>query len=162
MIGAGLQKGSTWETNRQYGSVRHRQVSAALCPCLEAEGSSGGHPEEGMTRKHYLKEWEKLNPIVARMKAKNGRCDHELGDAFYFRNPYDKPEGLCYALWHVLQFYAWRVELDFPSWEPDDEKIYRIHCPCETGTIWEMKSATMREYKEYLASKKKEDGDAVP
>ena len=112
-----------------------------------------------MIRKDYLKEWEKLSPIVATMTTKNGRCDHELGDSFYFRNPYDRPKGLCYALWHVLQFYAWRVDLDFPSWEPDDGNIYRIHCPCETGTVWEMKRTTMSEYEKHLASEEEQEAD---
>ena len=37
--------------------------------------------------------------------------------------------------------YTWRVALGFPSWEPDDPTIYRIHCPCQTGTVWELRKA---------------------
>ena len=113
-----------------------------------------------MNREEYLKEWGRLGPIKATMTKKNGRCSHELGDTFCFRNPYDKPRGICTALWHVLEFYTWRVEFGFPSWEPDDENVYRIHCPCETGTVWEMRKATMSEYEEQSTSKKLRSGDA--
>ena len=103
-----------------------------------------------MKREDYLEEWKKLPPIIIEMTGKHGLCNHELGDAFCFKNPYDKPRGICAALWHVVGFYAWRVELGFPSWEPDDSSVYRLHCPCETGTVWEMRKATSQEYAEYV------------
>ena len=106
-----------------------------------------------MKREDYLNEWRTLPPIVAKMTKKNGLCNHDLGDTLYFRSPYDKPRGICTALWHVLEFYAWRVVLDFPSWEPDDETVYRLHCPCETGTVWEMRKTDMAAYEQWLASK---------
>ena len=70
-------------------------------------------------------------------------------------------EGICAALWHVLEFYAWRVALDFPSWEPDDAAVYWLHCPCETGTVWEMRKADPEAYQQWLASREdteQEDG----
>ena len=112
-----------------------------------------------MRREDYLRSWEKLDPIVMTMTKKNGLCNHELGETFYARNPYDKPKGICTALWHVLEFYAWRVELGFPSWEPDDQTVYRLHCPCETGTVWEMRKADRTAYKQWLASRE-DAGDA--
>ena len=104
-----------------------------------------------MEREDYLTEWRKLDPIILTMTKKDGRCNHDLGQRFCFRNPYDKPPGICTALWHVVEFYAWRLALGFPSWEPDDGSIYRLHCPCETGTIWEMRKATPEEAGQLLA-----------
>jgi hypothetical protein len=94
-----------------------------------------------MDRQTYLNEWKKLPPLVITMTGKFGRCNHELGERYVLRSPYDRPAGLCSALWHVLEFYAWRATLGFPSWEPDDETVYRLHCPCETGTVWELRKA---------------------
>ncbi len=94
-----------------------------------------------MRREDYLNEWRKLSPLIVKMTKKSGLCPHELGQTFILKNPYDRPGEICYALWHVLQLYTWRVEMGFPSWEPDDENVYRLHCPCETGTVWEMRKA---------------------
>jgi uncharacterized repeat protein (TIGR04076 family) len=105
-----------------------------------------------MKRRDYLNRWRKLSPIVVRMIKKDGKCAHELGDTFYFENPYEKPRDLCNALLHVLDLYTWRVVLGFPSWEEDSEHIYRIHCPSKKGTVWEMKKARMSDYRDYLSS----------
>jgi uncharacterized repeat protein (TIGR04076 family) len=94
-----------------------------------------------MKREDYLNKWKNLAPITVTMTKKFGRCKHETGDTFIFKDPYDKPPELCTALWHVLEHYAWPVSLGFPSWEPDDHTVYRLHCPCETGTVWEMRKA---------------------
>ena len=82
-----------------------------------------------MNRKDYLDRWASLSPIVVRMIQKDGRCNHELGDTFHLKNPNDKPAGLCKALQHVLDRYTWQVVFGFPSWEEDDEGVYRLHCP---------------------------------
>ena len=112
-----------------------------------------------MKRQDYLAKWRELDPIVVKMTAKNGLCNHELGQTFCFKSPYDKPKGICAALWHVLEFYAWRVQFGFPSWEPDDENVYRLHCPCETGTVWEMRRATPAEREQYLPSNESPDAE---
>lgn len=114
-----------------------------------------------MKRKDYLDKWKKLSPIVVKMIKKDGKCKHELGDTFYFRNPYEKPKGLCNALLHVLDLYTWRVELGFPSWEKDNENIYRIHCPAKKGTVWEMQKANMKDFRKYLSQRnnEKENGE---
>ena len=96
-----------------------------------------------MKREDYLKEWKNLTPLVVTMTRKMGLCSHEVDESFVLKNPYDKPAKLCSAVWHVLEFYAWRAALGFPSWEPDDESVYRLHCPCETGTVWEMRKAPL-------------------
>lgn len=69
-----------------------------------------------MKREEYLAEWKKLSPVVITMTAKNGLCNHELGESYVLKGPYDKPPKLCYALWHVLSLYTWRAALGFPSW----------------------------------------------
>jgi len=93
-----------------------------------------------MEHEDYLAKWGELSPIQVTMVEQTGRCNHELGDTFFYKNPYEKPAGLCNALMHVLDLYTWRVALGFPSWEEDDESVYRIHCPSKTGTVWEMRA----------------------
>jgi uncharacterized repeat protein (TIGR04076 family) len=111
-----------------------------------------------MKREDYLEEWSRLSPIVVCMTQKDGKCCHELGDTFYFENPYKKPAGICNALLHVLDLYTWRVVLGFPSWERDDESVYRIHCPSKKGTVWDMKKASSSDYRQHLVSNRKENG----
>ncbi|MFH1179277.1 MAG: hypothetical protein V1710_02845, partial [Candidatus Bathyarchaeota archaeon] len=41
-----------------------------------------------------------------------------------YEDPYRKPEGVCPALLHVLDLYAWRTALGFPSWGPMDRKAH--------------------------------------
>ncbi len=86
----------------------------------------------------YKAVWEKLAGIRATMIEKNEQCQHNVGDAFFYGNHYDKPAGICSALHHVLQLYLWRVSVGFPSWE-DDPSVYRLHCPDKKGTVWELR-----------------------
>ncbi len=94
-----------------------------------------------MKYEDYLAQWRDLSPIQVTMVEKAGKCSHELGDTFFYKDPYEKPPGLCNALMHVLDLYTWRVTLGFPSWEEDDARVYRIHCPSKKGTVWEMRAA---------------------
>ncbi|MHC4177256.1 MAG: hypothetical protein ACYSWU_07105 [Planctomycetota bacterium] len=110
-----------------------------------------------MHREGYLRQWENLGPIVVRMVRKDGECTHELGDTYYFKDPYVKPAGLCSALLHVLDLYTWRVALGFPSWEEDEENTYRIHCPSKKGTVWEMRRTTVQGYRDQLAPENRGD-----
>jgi uncharacterized repeat protein (TIGR04076 family) len=96
-----------------------------------------------MDRQEYLNTWKSLAPIAVTMVDKLGKCNHELGQAFTLKTPYDKPAGMCSALWHVVQLYTWRTVLGFPSWESDDATVYRVHCPSKKGTVWEMKKASV-------------------
>ena len=91
-----------------------------------------------MSDSSYKELWDKLGPIQIEMIEKNEPCKHDINDTFIYENPYKKPDGLCNALQHVLDLYSWRVALGFPSWESDDRKVYRIHCPAKNGTVWEM------------------------
>jgi len=101
---------------------------------------------QGLSTAEYKGRWEDLGPIEIKMVEKNERCHHELGDVFYYENPYRRPEGVCHALLHVLELYVWRVAMGFPSWESDDCTVHRIHCPAKNGTVWEVrKSAKQKE-----------------
>lgn len=91
------------------------------------------------SRAEYLKLWERLSPLQIKMIEKNGLCNHDLGDTFIYKTPYKRPKDVCPALLHVIDLYTWRATLGFPSWEPDDPTIYRLHCPSQTGTVWELR-----------------------
>ena len=96
--------------------------------------------DRNLTDAEYKKLWEDLGPIEIKMVEKNEKCPHDVGDVFYYKHPYSRPEGVkCHALLHVLDLYTWRVALGFPSWEDDDRGVHRIHCPAKKGTVWEMR-----------------------
>jgi uncharacterized repeat protein (TIGR04076 family) len=92
-----------------------------------------------MTEEEYPNKWKDTGPIEIKMVEKHGKCKHQLGDTFQYKNPYVRPTEVCFALLHILDLYTWRVAQDFPSWEKDDGNVYRIHCPSKLGTVWEMK-----------------------
>ena len=81
---------------------------------------------------------KRFSPVKVEMIEKNEECLHNLSDSFLYNNHYDKPQGICSALHHVLQLYIWRASLGFPSWEKD-RNSYKIHCPDKKGTVWEVK-----------------------
>ncbi len=91
---------------------------------------------KNLSAEEYKKLWENLGPIEIKMIEKNEECKHKLGDVFIYKNPYERPQGVCTALLHVLDLYIWRIALDFPSWEEDDCKVHKIHCPDKKGTVW--------------------------
>ncbi len=87
----------------------------------------------------YRNLWKKIGKIEIKMVEKNEECKHCLGDTFIYETPYEKPKGVCNALLHVLDLYTWRVAVGFPSWNSEDRKAHRIHCPDAKGTVWEMR-----------------------
>lgn len=94
------------------------------------------------THEEYSEIWRKIGKIQIKMIEKHEDCKHNIGDIFIYENPYKKPEGVCTALLHVLELYTWRVSLGFPSWNVENRKVYKIHCPDAKGTIWEMEKIT--------------------
>lgn len=102
-------------------------------------------PEKQISEAGYSRLWKECGPIRIRMIEKTGKCEHELGQTFEYSTPYNRPVGVCAALLHVLDLYAWRVALGFPSWEDDDRRVFRIHCPSKTGTVWEMTRAALQD-----------------
>ena len=94
---------------------------------------------EQMSDAEYKAFWETLGPIEIELVEKHGECRHEVGDTFYYENPYKRPEGVCIALLDMLDVYAWRAATGVPSWNGDDRTLYRLHCPDATGTVWEMR-----------------------
>jgi uncharacterized repeat protein (TIGR04076 family) len=99
--------------------------------------------DEQITEEESKALWDRCGPLQIKMIEKNEPCKHEVGDTFCYRNPYARPEGVCHALLHVLELYIWRVALDFPSWESDNCRIYRIHCPAKNGTVWELQKSEL-------------------
>jgi len=82
--------------------------------------------------------WDAAGPLRVEVIEKTGRCPHEVGDVFEYRDPYARPEGLCHAAGRALEPYLWRSALGFPSWEPGEPGTYRIHCPSRTGIVLEL------------------------
>lgn len=94
----------------------------------------------GMTDRDYMKLWQRLDRIEIRCIEKNGQCRHNVGETHYYDlMPYRRPEGVCYALLHVLELYTWRVTLGFPGWDAANRDVYTVHCPDRTGTVWEVR-----------------------
>lgn len=87
----------------------------------------------------YLKLWKELRPLEITCVEKNEECPHCVGDRFVAKNPYALPETMCKALKHVIELYAWRAALGFPSWNSEDHSVYKLHCPDPKGTVWEMR-----------------------
>ena len=101
-----------------------------------------------LTDADYKAMWQAAGPIEIKMVEKCGACHHKLHDTFYYENPYLKPQGVCAALLHVLDLYTWRVALGFPHWDGDDRRVYQIHCPDRTGTVWQMRKVNRQDLKE--------------
>lgn len=95
--------------------------------------------EEIKDHTHYRELWTKIGRIEIRCVEKNEECKHNVGDSFIYENPYKRPQGVCEALLHVLDLYVWRVALGFPSWNSENRKIFKLHCPDPRGTVWEMR-----------------------
>jgi uncharacterized repeat protein (TIGR04076 family) len=95
----------------------------------------------GQIKNHeeYLKYWGKIGRIEIKCVEKNEQCKHNVGDIHIYGGPYQKPPGVCNALLHVLDLYTWRTALGFPSWNSENRKVFKIHCPDPKGTVWEMK-----------------------
>ncbi|PKL92595.1 MAG: hypothetical protein CVV21_02210 [Candidatus Goldiibacteriota bacterium HGW-Goldbacteria-1] len=87
----------------------------------------------------YRAVWDDLCPIEIKMVEQYEECKHKIGDTFIYENPYTKPAGLCGALMHVAELYLWRAELGFPSWNEDNRRVFRVHCPDAKGTVWEIR-----------------------
>ena len=87
----------------------------------------------------YQGVWQRLGKIEIKMVEKHEECRHNVGDTFLYDNPYKRPENVCEALLHVLDLYVWRVALGFPSWNSENRKVFKLHCPDPKGTVWEMR-----------------------
>jgi uncharacterized repeat protein (TIGR04076 family) len=87
----------------------------------------------------YRGVWQRLGKIEIKMVEKHEECRHNLGDTFQYENPYKRPKDVCEALLHVLDLYVWRAALGFPSWNSENRKVFKLHCPDPKGTVWEMR-----------------------
>ena len=50
----------------------------------------------------------------------------------------DYPVGLCPGIQEPARMYVSRCAAGLPSWEGDDQSIYRIHCISKKGTVWRL------------------------
>jgi uncharacterized repeat protein (TIGR04076 family) len=91
------------------------------------------------SHEEYIRIWQRLGKIEIVMVEKHEECRHALGDVFVYENPYQKPAGVCEALLHVLDLYTWRVALGFPSWNSENRRVFKLHCPDPKGTVWEVR-----------------------
>jgi uncharacterized repeat protein (TIGR04076 family) len=107
---------------------------------MSKEGSIDLHIDFGSVRNfdEYHDLWRRLGRIEVRMVEQHEECRHKVGDVFIYENPYQKPAEMCPALLHVLDLYVWRVAFGFPSWNTENRRVYRLHCPDPRGTVWEM------------------------
>ncbi len=87
----------------------------------------------------YGDAWKRIGKIEVRMVEQYEECKHKIGDTFIYDDPYKRPENVCTALLHVLDLYTWRVALGFPSWNTENRKVFKVHCPDAKGTVWEMR-----------------------
>ena len=95
--------------------------------------------EKIKNHKQYRELWAKIGKIEIKCIEKNEECKHNINDIFIYENPYKRPQEVCEALLHVLDLYVWRAALGFPSWNSENRKIFKLHCPDPNGTVWEMK-----------------------
>lgn len=93
----------------------------------------------------YRALWKRIGKLELKMVEQHEECKHCLGDTFFYDSPYQKPVGVCNALLHVLDLYTWRTALGFPSWNEEDWKVHRIHCPDAKGTVWELRKIVDKE-----------------
>lgn len=91
------------------------------------------------SHKEYRDLWKEMGRIEVRCLEKYEECRHAAGDVFVYEKPYKRPREACEALLHVFDLYTWRVAFGFPSWNSENRKIFRLHCPDPKGTVWEMK-----------------------
>jgi uncharacterized repeat protein (TIGR04076 family) len=67
---------------------------------------------------------------------KLGKCDYEVGDTYVFEHALDYPKGLCPGILDPSRPFISHCAAGLPSWEGDDQSIYRIHCISKKGTVW--------------------------
>jgi uncharacterized repeat protein (TIGR04076 family) len=73
---------------------------------------------------------------------KLGKCHHEVGESYVYAQPLDYPKGLCSGIQDPARPFITRCAAGLPSWEGDDQSIYRIHCISKKGTVWKLEKIT--------------------
>ena len=69
---------------------------------------------------------------------KHGKCRHDVGDTYVYRHALDYPEDLCSGIQEPARLVVTHCAAGIPSWEGDDQSIYRIHCISKKGTVWRL------------------------
>ena len=73
---------------------------------------------------------------------KLGVCRHNVGDSYLLEHPQDYVKTLCSGIQDPARPYVARCAAGIPSWEGDDDGIYRIHCISKKGTVWKVERVT--------------------
>jgi uncharacterized repeat protein (TIGR04076 family) len=76
---------------------------------------------------------------------KLGKCTHNVGDTFEYTNPTAYIQGLCLGVQDPARLWVSHCAAGIPSWEGDDDSIYRIHCISKKGTVWRLERVTEEE-----------------
>lgn len=76
---------------------------------------------------------------------KLGKCHHEVGDSFVFKHAMTFTEGLCFGAYDPARPYISHCAAGVPSWEADDDSVYRIHCISKKGTVWRLERVEEEE-----------------
>ena len=69
---------------------------------------------------------------------KLGKCRHNVGDTYTYSNPMGYVQDLCAGIQDPARPFASLCAAGIPSWEGDDQSIYRIHCISKKGTVWRL------------------------
>jgi len=69
---------------------------------------------------------------------KLGKCQHSVGDSFVVEHPMARVDGLCFGAYDPARPYISQCAAGVPSWEGDNNSIYRIHCISKKGTVWKL------------------------
>ncbi|MCW4050146.1 MAG: hypothetical protein NWE89_10485 [Candidatus Bathyarchaeota archaeon] len=69
---------------------------------------------------------------------KTGKCEYNVGDTYVYEHPMDYIKGLCMGIQDPARPWISQVAHGQPSWEADDQSIYRIHCISKKGTVWKL------------------------
>ena len=67
---------------------------------------------------------------------KTGKCQHEIGHSYTFDHALKYPEDMCIGIYEPARTWLSHCAMGIPSWESDDDSIYRIHCISKKGTVW--------------------------
>lgn len=71
-------------------------------------------------------------------ESKHGVCEHNVGDSYIFEHVQGYVKELCSGIQDPARQYASYCAVGLPSWEVDNNNIYRIHYVSKKGTVWRL------------------------
>lgn len=76
---------------------------------------------------------------------KHGICRYNIGDSYVFNHALEFPDRMCLGIYEPARLYLTHCAAGIPSWEGDDENVYRIHCISKKGTVWKIEKVSKEE-----------------